>query len=92
MARNLPTFKDVKSLGSEALISGGNIEMRAILSAGIEAIVLGRVPAMAVVQTVITGGVSFATMPFTYDFVGGNRLTISDCGRLFLARSDFDGR
>ncbi len=46
-------------------------------------IVLGGVPAMASVQTVITGGVSFATMPFTYDFGGGNRLTISNSGDFF---------
>lgn len=57
--------------------------MRAIFLAGIAAIVLGGVPAMAAVQTVSTGGVSFATMPFTYDFGGGNRLTISNSGDFF---------
>ena len=44
---------------------------------------LAVVPATAAVQTVSTQGVSFATTPFTYDFGGGNTLTISNSGDFF---------
>lgn len=47
------------------------------------AIVFGGVPAMAAIQTVSTGGVSFATTPFTYNFGGGNTVTISNTGDFF---------
>jgi len=55
--------------------------MRASLLLGILA--LGSGPAIAAVHTVSTGGVSFATTPFTYDFGGGNALTISNTGDFF---------
>ncbi len=46
------------------------------------AAVLAASPVTAAVQTVGTGGVSFAAAPFTYDFGGGNTIT-------FTALADF---
>ena len=57
--------------------------MRATSSMIIAASIAAAGPAAAAVETVATGGVSFATTPFTYDFGGGNSLTISNTGDFF---------
>ena len=55
--------------------------MRMFAAATLAAFVLAT-PALAMVQTVNLG-VSFANTPFTYDFGGGNTLTISNTGDFF---------
>ena len=55
--------------------------MRMFAAATLAAVVV-TAPAFAAVQTVNVG-VSFANTPFTYDFGGGNTLTISNTGDFF---------
>ena len=56
--------------------------MRVVFTAAVAAFAVAATPALAEVQTVNVG-VSFADTPFTYDFGGGNTLTISNTGDFF---------
>ncbi|QXQ05884.1 PEPxxWA-CTERM sorting domain-containing protein [Sphingosinicellaceae bacterium] len=56
--------------------------MRMVFTGAMAALVLSATPALAQVQT-INIGASFATTPYTYDFGGGNTLTISNTGDFF---------
>ena len=53
------------------------------LAAAVIGLGFAAMPATAAVQTIATGGVSFAATPFTYDFGGGNTLTFTNTGDFF---------